>query len=206
MEKNQNEHPKTLHQKLLEIQTRVSGLTKDAVGNAGQYVSGNKILGFIRPLMNEFGLLLTIDIVDATYTPYEAPTSKGVKKDMFCGLKLRFTWLDTTTGEKQVIDWAGTGANGADKSLGSALTYAERYFLLKQFHIPTDKDDVDALKTPEEEVNVQNAIVNINACADAATLQRWLSYYQQFDMIGKDKEFLKAYNLKMKGFNYATKQ
>jgi len=27
--------------------------------------------------------------------------------------------------------------------LGSALTYAERYFLLKYFHIATDEDDID---------------------------------------------------------------
>lgn len=33
--------------------------------------------------------------------------------------------------------------NGFEKGLGSALTYAERYFLLKYFHIATDEDDID---------------------------------------------------------------
>lgn len=94
--------------------------------------------------------------------------------------------------------------NNWDKSLGSAITYAERYFLLKQFHIATDKDDVDAPKTPEEEVNVQNAIASIQNAQDVQTLQQWFAYYQQFPKIGKDKEFLKAFNLKMKGFNNGT--
>ena len=35
------------------------------------------------------------------------------------------------------------GMNGFEKGLGSALTYAERYFLLKYFHIATDEDDID---------------------------------------------------------------
>ena len=33
--------------------------------------------------------------------------------------------------------------NDWEKGLGSALTYAERYFLLKYFHIATDEDDID---------------------------------------------------------------
>jgi hypothetical protein len=39
--------------------------------------------------------------------------------------------------------------NAWDKGLGSALTYAERYYLMKTFHIATDEDDIDALVKDE---------------------------------------------------------
>ena len=39
--------------------------------------------------------------------------------------------------------FGANGQNDWEKGLGSALTYAERYFLLKFFHIATDEDDID---------------------------------------------------------------
>jgi len=37
-----------------------------------------------------------------------------------------------------------------------------------------------------------------------ASLQQLYAYYQQFPKIAKDKEFLKEFNLLMKGFNNGT--
>lgn len=185
-----------IYKKLLEIQQRVEGLTKDASGNSGMYVSGNKVLGFIRPIMNSLGLLLTMDVDDAKYQEFETQTKNGIKKDMFCDLKLTFTWIDTTDNEQLKVKWAGTGANGADKSIGSALTYAERYFLLKQFHIPTDKDDVDAIKTPEQEMSDQQAIDYINGLQSVDALNAaWVQYEQYWK---GNKAIIKAFNQRKK--------
>lgn len=185
-----------IYKKLLEIQQRVEGLTKDASGNSGMYVSGNKVLGFIRPIMNSLGLLLTMDVDDAKYQEFETQTKNGIKKDMFCDLKLTFTWVDTTDNEQLKVKWAGTGANGADKSIGSALTYAERYFLLKQFHIPTDKDDVDAIKTPEQEMSDQQAVDYINGLQSVDALNAaWVQYEQYWK---GNKAIIKAFNQRKK--------
>lgn len=185
-----------IYKKLLEIQQRVEGLTKDASGNSGMYVSGNKVLGFIRPIMNSLGLLLTMDVDDAKYQEFETQTKNGIKKDMFCDLKLTFTWIDTTDNEQLKVKWAGTGANGADKSIGSALTYAERYFLLKQFHIPTDKDDVDAIKTPEQEMSDQQAVDYINGLQSVDALNAaWVQYEQYWK---GNKAIIKAFNQRKK--------
>jgi hypothetical protein len=56
---------------------------------------------------------------------------------------MRFTWIDCETGESDVNEFGANGQNDWEKGLGSALTYAERYFLLKFFHIATDEDDID---------------------------------------------------------------
>lgn len=141
---------------MLEVQKGVVALQKDAQGNASQYLTGNKLLSAVRPLMDAQGLLLLPEVLEATFTPNEYATSKGSKKEFFCELKMRFTWVDSETGETLEQLWASTGQTGFDKSLGSALTYGERYYLMKMLHLQTDKDDVDAPKSPEEEMNDRN--------------------------------------------------
>lgn len=197
----------SIYKKLHEIQCSIAGLTKDAQGNSGAYVSGNKILGPVRKMMDENGLLLIPEVEQATFERMDYATKQGQKTEMFCHLVIKFTWVDVNSGETLVNKWASSGMNQFDKGYGSALTYGERYYLLKLFHIPTDKDDVDAPRTPEEEATVQTAIANLKAAQDVNTLQRWFAYYQgNFPKIAKDKEFLKEFNLLMKGFNNATAQ
>ena len=185
-----------IHQKILALQRAVVGLTKDAKGNAGDYVSGNKVLGIIRPKMDELGLLLTKDVLEYNFEPFEYSTSKGVKKEMFCSLKIRFTWIDSESGESLSVDWVSSGCNGIDKSLGSALTYGERYFLLKQFGIATDKDDVDAPKTIEEEMNLQQIIAQINTFTTQEQMNwAWSTYGGYY---GRDREFKAAFAKRQK--------
>ena len=64
---------------------------------------------------------------------------------------MRFTWVCVDTGETDVNLFGANGQNGFDKGVGSALTYAERYFLLKYFHIATDEDDIDKPKPSLED-------------------------------------------------------
>lgn len=196
-----------LQQKLLQLQSAVIGLTKDKNGNSYQYVSGDKVLSIVRPKMDELGLILVPEVEGATYTRedynlYDKNGNAKPKSEIFCNLKLKFTWIDTESDEKLECHWASTGQTGFDKSLGSALTYGERYFLLKFFHVATDKDDVDAPRTAEQEMSLQNAIAYINGLQTAADMQSAWNYYQQW--FGKDKEFIKAYNKKMKEINDGT--
>ena len=194
--------PKTIYKKLLDIQKAVLGLAKDAQGNAAPYVSGNKILGVVRPRMDEAGLLLTKDILEYSFTPIEYSTSKGAKKEMFCAIKIRFTWIDCESGETLPIDWASSGCNGFDKSLGSALTYGERYFLLKQFGVQTDKDDVDAVKSPEQEMNDMNWETYFNSLGSVKELdEAWAKYGEQ---LKGNKAVIKAFNLRKKALMNGT--
>jgi hypothetical protein len=56
---------------------------------------------------------------------------------------MRFTWFDCDTGEYINCLWCGQGESDTEKGFGCALTYAERYFMLKFFHIPTNGNDPD---------------------------------------------------------------
>lgn len=141
--------PKGLLPKLAALQSSVRGLGKDTKGNSYEYVSGSKVLDTVRPRMDELGLLLVQEVVDIRNERVDYSTRNGAKSEMFTSVSMVFTWIDTESGEKLPVRFAANGCNGWDKGLGSALTYGERYFLLKFFHIATDEDDVDARQGDE---------------------------------------------------------
>lgn len=197
-----------LYKKLLELQKAVVGLTKDKAGNSYQYVSGDKVLSIVRPTMDNLGLLLIPEVEEASYTRqdynlFDKNGNPKPKSEIFCSLKLKFTWVDTETGEELVCYWASSGQNNWDKGLGSALTYGERYFLLKFFHIATDKDDVDAPKTPEEELNDKNWEAYFNSLNTAEELDAaWAQYGAQ---LKGNKAIIKAFNKRKMEVTNATR-
>ena len=132
-----------LFQKLLEIQKTVVGLGKDSKSFGYQYVSGSKVLEHIKPMMNELGIILKQEVLDIENTRQDYSTKSGSKSEILTKAIMRFTWIDCETGERDENLFAANGQNDWEKGLGSALTYAERYFLLKYFHISTDEDDID---------------------------------------------------------------
>ena len=138
---------KTLCGKLMEIQRAVRGLDRDGSGSSYRYVSGSKLLGVVRPLMDQFGLLLKQEVVEIRNERQDYTVSNGqkLKFEILTTLRMRFTWIDTESGEREECEFAANGQNDWDKGVGSALTYGERYFLLKFFHIATDEDDCDAI-------------------------------------------------------------
>lgn len=137
-----------IYQKLHQIQTKINGLGKDKKSNNYSYVTGSKVLEHVKPLMNELGLILKQEVLSienerqdyktGVGTQYEKPKSEILSKVM-----MRFTWIDAASGERDENLFGANGQNDWEKGLGSALTYAERYFLLKYFHIATDEDDID---------------------------------------------------------------
>lgn len=155
-----------LYQKLHKIQSQVLGLGKDKASNSYQYVTGTKVIDHIKPLMNEFGLILKQEILSIDNERQDYFTSLvqnqetkvwigKPKSEILSKVMMRFTWIDTESGEKDENLFGANGQNDWEKGLGSALTYAERYFLLKYFHISTDEDDIDNPERKEEELKQQ---------------------------------------------------
>jgi hypothetical protein len=132
-----------LYQKLLIIQTKINGLGKDKNTYNYKYVTGDKVLGEIKPLMNQLGLILKQEVISIENTRQDYLTKSGSKSEILSKVMMQFTWIDCATGERDVNSFGANGQNDWEKGLGSALTYAERYFLLKYFHIATDEDDID---------------------------------------------------------------
>lgn len=133
----------SIYKKLHKIQSAILGLGKDKKGNNYEYVTGNKVLSEIKPLMNDLGLLLKQEVISIDNVRQDYATRNGNKSEINSKVMMRFTWIDIETGEKDENLFGANGQNDWDKGVGSALTYGERYFLLKFFHIATDEDDID---------------------------------------------------------------
>ncbi|ANQ88894.1 TPA: single-stranded DNA-binding protein [Staphylococcus pseudintermedius] len=131
-----------LYQKIADVKANVDGFTKDAKGYNYDYVEGSQILHKIRPKMEEYGLIMYPSV--ERYEHFETKNSKG-KTEHAVMLAIKYHIIDSATKEELAIDFAAFGQQqDIAQAYGTALTYAERYFILKLLNIPTDEDDPDA--------------------------------------------------------------
>ena len=178
----------SIYKKLIEIQKQVKGLSKDKKSHNYDYVTGNKLLSFIKPIMDEQGLILKQEITEIENIRQDYKTKYGEKSEILSKVMMRFTWIDSDTGETDVNMFGANGQNDWEKGLGSALTYGERYFLLKYFHIATDEDDIDNPHRKQDN-NYNRQIAMLNACT---SLEQLAATYKNFNK----SEQLATVNLK----------
>lgn len=132
-----------LFEKLLDIQKSVDAFVKDGTNLSDKYdyVSGNAVLDTIRPKMNELGLLLIPATTEGRV--HEGITKSGTTRFMTEIVK-EFIWIDCESKDTYSVPFYAQGVDLAgEKGVGKAETYAEKYFLMKFFHVPTNKDDPD---------------------------------------------------------------
>lgn len=137
----------SVYRKIFMVQRAIPAIPKDENNSAQgfKYVSSSAVLSKVREAMDEVGLLLLFDTVDCKTE--QAAAYKG--KQALTTIKVYATWIDADNPASQVtMTWYGMGADDGEKALGKALTYMEKYNLLKNFHIPTDDADPDADATP----------------------------------------------------------
>lgn len=135
-----------LSQKLLEIQKACNYFKKDTRGFGYTYTSGTAILSTVRAKMDELGVICYPEIIEAKTTCFEAgKKDKGGSevRQFLTELTMNWVWRCTETDATLKVPWYGQGYKETEQGIGNALTYAERYFLLKFFKIPTDNDDPD---------------------------------------------------------------
>ena len=136
-----------IYEKLIEVRRAVEFLKKEHKGDGFKYVSSSQAIGSVRAKMDELGLLLIPRVIETTINPH---TTQHGKTWYFTVVKMEYTWVDSESPDDTIkCDWEGHGLDNAEKGIGKAYTYSEKYFLLKFFNVPTDKDDPDATR-PED--------------------------------------------------------
>lgn len=134
----------SIYDKLLQIQERMDGFIKDGTNTSDKYkyVSSEQVLSVLRPLLTEYKLLLVPHVVGHALT--EGATKSGTTRYM-TELDLRMEWRDCESGETVEHQFYAQGVDLAgEKGVGKALTYAEKYYIMKLFHVPTNNDDPDS--------------------------------------------------------------
>lgn len=140
-----------IYQKLIEVRKAVPYLQKETPGHQYKYTSSAQVLAAVRDKLNELGLLLIPKVLNAKVS---SETVDNVNKEgvvfkktttYFTELEMEMVWVNADNPEETItVPWYGQGVDIAgEKGVGKALTYAEKYFILKQFNIPTDQDDPD---------------------------------------------------------------
>lgn len=132
-----------LHEKLMAIQKDVDTIIKDGKNQSDKYdfASNENVLDRFRPLLNQHNLLLIPRMESAAL--HEGQTRSGTARYL---TEIYFTmiWHDVESGDELSVPWYAQGVDLAgEKGVGKAATYAEKTFLLKFFHVPTNKDDPD---------------------------------------------------------------
>lgn len=142
-----------IYEKLIEVRKTVPYLQKENEGQQYKYVSSSQTLATVTAKMNDLGLLLVPSVIgkEVSSSAIEYTDKYGMPKrtiTYFTELSMTFTWINAEKpDEKIVCPWYGQGVDIAgEKGVGKAMTYAEKYFLLKFFNIATDKDDPDAFQ------------------------------------------------------------
>lgn len=141
-----------LHQKLVEIRKEIDVFTKDTKGYNYSYVSGSQVLAKIQEKMNELGVILYPEMKELEHSTFDYKQWNKVRKEMedktdfVISGNMQYIWVNADDPQEKLrINWNTYGQqDDISKAYGSALTYSERYFLLKFFNAPTDDDDPDS--------------------------------------------------------------
>lgn len=147
-----------LFQKIADVKANIDGFTKDTKGYNYSYVSGSQVLHRIRSKMIEHNLLLVPSTTEENYkkievTRFNKKANREVTTSEFVvEMKLTYVWINADKPEEKLeVPFFAVGQqDDVSKAHGTALTYAERYFLMKFFNIPTDEDDADAKQKREQ--------------------------------------------------------
>lgn len=146
-----------IYQKLVEVKKSVAYLQKKEDGDKYKYVSSSQVLAALRETLNEMNMLLVPKIVNKNVRESTVEYKQGDKPKRtttyFTELDIEYTWVNADKPEETIVcPWYGQGVDIAgEKGVGKALTYAEKYFMLKFFNIPTDKDDPDRFQQKQDE-------------------------------------------------------
>ena len=141
--KTMPENKLNIYQKLIEVRKSVPGLSKDKENKFFKfaYVSSSQTLAAVRSEMDKQQLLLIPAIIK--HDTRDHKTAKGGHQ-FLTELTLEYKWVDAENPSDFILcPWAGIGLDEGEKGIGKACTYSEKYFLLKFFNVPTDKDDPD---------------------------------------------------------------
>lgn len=140
-----------IYEKLIEVRKAVPYLQKEAKGHQYNYVSSSQVLSAVRRRMDEVGLMLIPTITNTKVTA----ENDGKRTTYFTELWIDFTWVNAEKPDETVkSSWYGQGIDIAgERGVGKALTYAEKYYLLKTFNIATEKDDPDSFQDKLEGTN-----------------------------------------------------
>lgn len=157
-----------IYQKLLKITAELNTVAKNlevkiSQSNSYKAVGESDVLQAVKPLEVKYGvysypysreIIESGELVSVDKNGFE-------KKQLYERIKTSYRFVNTENPDEYIdIDTFGDGIDSGDKSVGKAMTYADKYALLKAYKIQTG-DDPDALGSDTlKSTNLQKAETN----------------------------------------------
>lgn len=159
-----------IFQKMLKATEEIGTVAKNltvATSQTQSYkaVSERDILDAVKPIETKYGIYsypVNREILDESIQ--ERETKYGVRKELFMRIKTvyRFINIDNPDEFIETTTYAD-GIDGGDKATGKAMTYADKYALMKAYKISTGED-------PDQEAST-NLVGNAEAKATPKQVQ-----------------------------------
>ncbi len=151
----------TLHQKILKIADMAGVLQKSKSGYSYKYVPEEDIQAKVTAGLQKYGIMLynsivpgTIKVLPFSYEKYD-PKLKANKpvNEVIVSADMTYTWVNAENPEERVeTTWAFVGQmEDAAQAMGAGLTYANRYYLMKQLQLATTESDPDNYRSKQKE-------------------------------------------------------
>lgn len=145
-----------LFTKILNVVSKVEKIEKSG-HNAHQkydYATEEDLINAIRQLLVDNKLLITTDseTKDVQKVYKYNPTGQIISETLITTVNTTHTFCDTETGHTHAVKSTGAGADVLDKGVFKAITGSLKYFLNKNFMVPTEDDPENDGVTPKKEV------------------------------------------------------
>lgn len=197
-----------IYQRLSKITEELGFVSKDMqVGNQYKAVSEGAVLSAVKPAEFKNGVYsypLTREVIFQEVLEEDKGTYK--KTTFFMRVKTTYRFVNTDKPTEFVdIDTFGDGVDSLDKAPGKAMTYADKYALLKAYKIQTG-DDPDAKhsddvkvtrkqekpQAPKDDISITyKKLLDLKLTAEQVT--KWQDYYKVtslFDLGQMEMQFI----------------
>ena len=132
---------KKMHQIMVESEAIEKNMTVgDGGKNSYKAVSEAAVLNAIKPLLKKHGLVIFPVGVSIKENFQEYQGKYGTTQRFISDLHARYKLVDIDTGEFEILETVGYGADSQDKGSGKAMTYAYKALIQKTFCLFSGED------------------------------------------------------------------
>lgn len=126
-----------------ELETVAKNITIKTGGETYKAVGEADILNAVKPLEAKYRVYsypIEREIVDRDFISYTR-TNGDVRQNLFMRLQVKYRFVNIDKPEEYIdITSYGDGIDAGDKGCGKAMTYADKYALMKAYKIATGED------------------------------------------------------------------
>lgn len=132
---------KKMHQVMVESEAIEKNMTVgDGGKNSYKAVSEAAVLNAIKPLLKKHGLVIFPVGIKIQENFQEYQGKFGITQRFISELHAKYKIVDIDTGEFEILETVGYGADSQDKGSGKAMTYAYKSLIQKTFCLFSGED------------------------------------------------------------------